>query len=228
MRDRKMGKLYVIGVGPGDPSYLTLRGERLLKECKVVGGWGSVLDRFSPYLESKELVRLSYGDEDEKIQRLVNACKFTNGVFLNHGDPSVSDYQLMAKLRAASQAAGVEMELVPGVSSVNASLALLGVDLASLVFLTMHVRAEREELLRQLDVMWNCGRSLLIIPPPDPDGIIQVAERLQKLGYTDDVWIGERITFQDQRLVKTTVKAVLEDRPRFGDLTIMFVPRGSK
>ena len=30
------GKLYSVGIGPGDPEYMTLKAVRLLKECDVV------------------------------------------------------------------------------------------------------------------------------------------------------------------------------------------------
>ena len=44
------GKLYSVGIGPGDPELMTLKAVRLLKECDVVAlpkGDGDIIDRKS-------------------------------------------------------------------------------------------------------------------------------------------------------------------------------------
>ena len=59
------GKFYGIGVGPGDPELLTLKGKRILEECDIVatpkthGEKDSTALRIvAPYIEGKELLEL--------------------------------------------------------------------------------------------------------------------------------------------------------------------------
>ncbi|MEM4115731.1 MAG: SAM-dependent methyltransferase [Saccharolobus sp.] len=46
--------IYIVGVGPGDPEYLTLKGYKVIKESNIVAGWKSVIERFSPILQKKK------------------------------------------------------------------------------------------------------------------------------------------------------------------------------
>ena len=59
------GKLYGIGVGPGDPEYLTIKALRLIKECDVIAVPGrspqdtvayKIVDGIYPEIEKKELL----------------------------------------------------------------------------------------------------------------------------------------------------------------------------
>jgi len=34
--------VYIVGVGPGDPEYLTLKGYKAIKDSSVVAGWNPV------------------------------------------------------------------------------------------------------------------------------------------------------------------------------------------
>ncbi|GGT97138.1 cobalt-precorrin-7 (C(5))-methyltransferase [Sulfodiicoccus acidiphilus] len=220
-----MGRIYIVGVGPGDPSYLTLKGLEIIEGAKVVSGWESVLSRFTKYFHSKEIVPLRYENEVEEIKRLTGLSKHFDVAILDHGDPSVSDFQFIRKIRAAANEVGTEVQVVSGVSSLLTSLALVQEDMANVVFVTLHVRGDESELLSQLDSAWCLGRSLMVIPPPRRDGVRSVARRLVELGHKGDVYVLEKVTYPDQRIVKTTAEALIQTGESFSDLVIMFVRR---
>jgi precorrin-4/cobalt-precorrin-4 C11-methyltransferase len=52
----KRAKFYLVGVGPGDPDLITLRGVRVIKEADLVFCSKSLKEKFAPYLEGKEVV----------------------------------------------------------------------------------------------------------------------------------------------------------------------------
>ena len=59
------GKFYGIGVGPGDPELLTIKGKRILEEADYIAtpktkgdSESTALHIVSPYIEGKEVIEL--------------------------------------------------------------------------------------------------------------------------------------------------------------------------
>jgi cobalt-precorrin-7 (C5)-methyltransferase len=159
--------LFVVGTGPGDPDYLTVKALKTLERCRVVAGWPSVLKRLP--LGGKEAVPLSYRNQEELLKRLAALSREADVCLAVHGDPAVSDWELMERVRAL----GVSFEVVSGVSSVNVALARLGLDLVQVV-VSQHAR-EPQPLPPA-----ECGRHILVIPPPG--GVQKVVEELRARG----------------------------------------------
>ncbi|GAB6943307.1 cobalt-precorrin-7 (C(5))-methyltransferase [Vulcanisaeta sp. JCM 14467] len=222
--------IYVVGVGPGDPEYLTLRGYRVIRECGVVAGWRSVVERFMPLLVGKRVVVLSYGDEEEKLAELAEVGRSVDVAVLVHGDPSVSDWQFIEKIRRVARDRGVGVEVVPGVSSLNVLLARLGLDMAFVGFVTLHVRGDLSRMLSDLLAILRMGRVAVVIPEPRGDGPQRVARFLRENGLECSVVVFERLTYGDERVryYEDLDSLISEDR-EFGDLVIMAVfPRQSR
>jgi Precorrin-6B methylase 1 len=78
--------LCIVGVGPGDPEYLTLKGYKAIKDSSVIVGWKSVIDRFYPILEDdKEIIILQYQNELEQLSSAIERAKNENVAILIHG-----------------------------------------------------------------------------------------------------------------------------------------------
>lgn len=130
-----MGKLYGIGVGPGDPELLTLKAHRILNEADVIfcpekeAGSGSfAFDIIQELLDHSkaEIVNLVYPMHyhGEKLKEMweKNASLIAGrlegaqiGAFITLGDPSV--YSTFMYTLPYIESAGVEVEMVPGITS---------------------------------------------------------------------------------------------------------------
>jgi uroporphyrin-III C-methyltransferase len=118
----------IVGAGPGDPGLITVRGLELVEAADVL-----VYDR----LVAPELVARAAEAEcvarDELTQRQVNEVLVREGergaaaVRLKGGDPFV--FGRGGEEAAALRAAGIDFELVPGVSTLTAVPALAGIPL---------------------------------------------------------------------------------------------------
>lgn len=220
--------LYIIGVGgPGDPGLITVKGLNILRSVNVVAGWGgSVLDRFSEYLINKRVIRLSYTNEAEGLRELMMNAINGNAALLIHGDPSVSESQLMAKVTRLCREYGVDYEIVPGVSSVNAVLGILGIDLDTTIFVTLHVRggplSDRLEELRT--ILRTLRRYVIVLPPPYPNGPQITAKAVLDLGCDPEITIIERATYSDQRVTRIRASELTNLNNAFSDLTIIVLP----
>jgi precorrin-2/cobalt-factor-2 C20-methyltransferase len=139
---RSGGRLYGIGVGPGDPELLTLKGLRLLQAAPVVA-YQSATDRQSfarsivaPYLTGNQIeVRFhlpralepekAASIYDQKIEPIANHLEAGRDVVvLCEGDPFFYGSFMYLFTRLSHQYA---TEVVPGVSSLMACPVVLGV-----------------------------------------------------------------------------------------------------
>lgn len=153
----KQGKLYLIGAGPGDPELLTLKAARILSECDVI-----LYDR----LVGKEVLRLARsdaeliyvgkheGEQDHTQQRIFeliqnHALAGKTVGRLKGGDPLV--FGRGAEEWALAVEHGIEVELIPGLSSALAVPGLANIPLTyrgaaqSFAVVTAHCREGRTE-----------------------------------------------------------------------------------
>jgi uroporphyrin-III C-methyltransferase len=143
------GKVFLVGAGPGDPELLTLKAARLLGEADVV-----LIDD----LASDDLLKLCPQARVIHVGKR-GGCKSTPQAFiekllvhearagykvvrLKGGDPSV--FGRAGEEIAALETAGVDYDIVPGISAGLAAAATIGASLThrehahGVVFLTAH------------------------------------------------------------------------------------------
>lgn len=142
-----MGKLYGIGLGPGDPGLVTLKGLRILQAADVIfapkaesgeGGIArTILRQILPEKECLELAFPMVRDLRQLEQHwgeaaALVAAKLAQGLtaaFVTLGDPllySTYNYLLEALRRRDAHLA---VETVPGITSFNAAAALANLPL---------------------------------------------------------------------------------------------------
>ena len=140
------GKLYSVGIGPGDPELMTLKSVRLLKECDVVAipqGDNGILTAKAIVnnvvnLDEKEQVMIympmtkdmvamdkAHREGADAIEKLLDEGK--NVVFITLGCPTV--YATCIYVHKLVLADGYEAELVAGVTSICAVAAKLNTSL---------------------------------------------------------------------------------------------------
>lgn len=131
----RLGTVYLVGAGPGDPGLLTVRGLELLRKADVI-----VYDRLvNPSLldeSSPDALRIFAGKlagghslPQEQINALLiaHARRDRRVVRLKGGDPFV--FGRGGEEAEALAAAGIPFEVVPGVSSAVAVPAYAGIPL---------------------------------------------------------------------------------------------------
>lgn len=138
------GKLYGVGVGPGDPELLTRKAERVLREADIVAvpdkgaGEKTALNIVSGLVAGKELLycpapmvrdqavlEASYQESADRICARLDEGKTV--AFITLGDPTV--YSTYIYVHKKVLARGYEAELIPGVPSFCAVAARLNTSL---------------------------------------------------------------------------------------------------
>lgn len=148
-----MGKVYLVGAGPGDPGLMTIKGKDLLACADVVIYDAlvspEVLDMINPTAEQinagKRMGRHSLLQEATTELLIEKAANHATVVRLKGGDPFIFGRggEEMAELVAA----GIPVEVVPGITSGIAAAAYAGIPLthrlysSSVTFVTGHESA---------------------------------------------------------------------------------------
>jgi precorrin-2/cobalt-factor-2 C20-methyltransferase len=151
-----IGRLYVVGVGPGDPELLTLKAVRILgcvgSICVPRGTEGgeslalSIIQR-AVSLDGKEIIeayfpmkktagRSDRAELDAQWSETISSIldRLRRGIdtaFITIGDPGLYSTFFYLYERLIDECPGLQVEIVPGVSSINASAARAGIGLAS-------------------------------------------------------------------------------------------------
>ena len=127
------GRVALVGVGPGDPELITVRGRRLLAEADVVVvdrlAPRALLDRLDPAVEVVDVGKAPHGagpTQQQISELLVDRARAGKRVVrLKGGDPFVLGRG--GEEVAACVGAGVPVTVVPGVSSATAGPAAAGI-----------------------------------------------------------------------------------------------------
>ena len=148
-----MGKVYLVGAGPGDPGLMTIKGKDLLACADVVIYDAlvspEVLNMINPAAEQinagKRMGRHSLLQEATTELLIEKAANHDTVVRLKGGDPFIFGRggEEMAELVAA----GIPVEVIPGITSGIAAAAYAGIPLthrlysSSVTFVTGHESA---------------------------------------------------------------------------------------
>ena len=148
----QQGRVTLVGAGPGDAELLTLKAVRALQSADVIL-FDDLVSEDVLELARREAKRMMVGkrarsascsqaDINELMLKLARQGKHV--VRLKSGDPMI--FGRAGEEIAALQAAGVPVEIVPGISTANALAASIGVSLThrdfaqSVRFVTGHAR----------------------------------------------------------------------------------------
>ncbi|MEQ8827199.1 MAG: uroporphyrinogen-III C-methyltransferase [Parvibaculum sp.] len=129
------GTVHLVGAGPGDPDLLTLRAARLIERAATIVHDGLVSDailamaRPDARLVSVAKQRARHTLPQEEINALLvrEALAGRDVVRLKGGDPFI--FGRGGEEAEAARAAGVSVEIVPGISAANGAAAASGIPL---------------------------------------------------------------------------------------------------
>lgn len=213
------GRLWGVGLGTGDPKLMTLRAVEVIQAADVVAYHSARHGRSNARRIAEQWIREDHVEEhlvyplttettdhpggyrgaieefyEEAAERLAAHLDAGRSVaILSEGDPLIySSYQHMHKRLAHRY----ETETVPGVSSIQASVAALGVPLTEdrEVLTVLPGTLPAEELAARIAstdsaVILKMGRTFPAI-----------REALETAGRLDDAWYVERATMAEQRV----------------------------
>ncbi len=123
------GKLYVVGIGPGNLDDMTIRAHRALSECDTIAGYTVYCDLVKDYFPDKEYISTAMMGEEERVRLSFEAAKSGRKVCLIcSGDAGVYGLSGLAAALYRDHP-DVEFKVIPGVTAAVSGGALLGAPL---------------------------------------------------------------------------------------------------
>jgi precorrin-4/cobalt-precorrin-4 C11-methyltransferase len=202
-------KVYFVGAGPGDPELITVKGRRLLDEADLVIYAGSLVN--PQLLEGlrAEKVDSSHLSLEKTTGLILDGLKAGKRVVrLHSGDPSL--YGAILEQMDPLEKAGVEVEVVPGVSSLFAAsaalktqLTLKGVSESLIVTRPAGATLETDELA----ALSQHGSTMAIFL--GTDRIREIVKSLSMPGETPAAVV-YRASWPDQKIVTGRLEDIAE------------------
>ena len=129
-RQIRTPQVYIIGVGPGDPDLLTVKGQRIIATADVILYADSLIpDHILQHTQqSAEIIKTSDQTLEQIVAIIIDRVRSGLSVArLHSGDLTL--YSAITEQIHALRAASISVELVPGISTFQAAAAKLQVEL---------------------------------------------------------------------------------------------------
>ena len=209
-----------VGVGPGDPGFLTRRGQELIEGADVVAGFTAVAALVRSLVKpDARVITMGYKDQVERLKEVAYLHRAgSKCVVVFMGDPHFSGFQFLERVE---QACEHKVETVPGISSAQILASRCRVCFDETTFITFHRRGDIAPFQKHLVHVLEDNRNAIVIPRPWDFMPVAVANYLMEHGVTPDhpteVW--EHLTQSE-----AAWKGLLgECRSEFSDMSIMLI-----
>ena len=121
-----MGKLYVIGIGPGGLEHMTLKAKQAIEESNIIVGYNKYIDMIKPLVEDKELFSTGMRGEEARCRKALELANENNTVALiSTGDSGI--YGMAGLILQMQEDESVE--IISGVTASSAAGSVIGAPL---------------------------------------------------------------------------------------------------
>ena len=220
----KLGKIYAVGVGPGSPKYVTEIVREVIQNCDVVIGYKYTLNTIGDLILGKEIFEITMNNQEESYQKILPELGNRSLVIPFTGDVNFSESEVVDRLIEIFG----EIEIIPGISSIQVAASKARVPLDKSKVITMHVTTSIEEKKLELQKALIDGYSVILVPrpwPKQPDKHFmpsEIALYLKKNGFDTGkmkIHVFEALTTENETSFVGTVKDL--EGKEFSDLSVM-------
>jgi uroporphyrin-III C-methyltransferase/precorrin-2 dehydrogenase/sirohydrochlorin ferrochelatase len=218
------GKVYFLGAGPGDPELLTRKAWRILSSAEVVLHDALVAPEILWLARADALVcdvgkrcgRKSIRQEEIHALLIAHASEGRTLVRLQGGDPLI--FGRAGEEMTALRSAGIDFEIVPGVTAVSAAAAAAQIPLtdrriaSKLIFLSAH-RHDGENAGTGASAVPSADATLAVYMPGSD--YARVARELLDAGWPGDTpcLIVSKASTSQQRFRRTDIASLPKAEP---------------
>ena len=225
-------KLFVIGVGPGSPKYMTEAAKDAIYKSQYIVGYRYTLTTIESIIDrnKQDVYEIDMENQEDIYQYIHSKMKEEDYCTVPFtGDVSFSESEVVDRLLEVFGDANVE--IIPGISSIQIAAAKSKVSLDNAYIVTFHVTGDIEQKKIELIRAVKEGKSVILLPRPwlrEPSrNFMQsdIAVLLRKNGIDTSnlkVWVFEYLT-QDGK--ETTFKGKVSDleEMEFSHLSVMVI-----
>jgi precorrin-6y C5,15-methyltransferase (decarboxylating) CbiE subunit len=225
-------RLFVVGVGPGSPKYLTDIAKEAIRKCQYVIGYKYTLRTIETIIDrSKQNVfEVTLWNQEAIYQDVFKKMKNNEDCIVPFtGDVSFSESEVVDRLLEIFGDDNVE--IIPGISSIQVAAAKSKVPLDKAYIATFHVTGNIEKKKKELVEAISEGQSAILLPRPwfnDPSKRFMesdMARFLKSNGIntsTLNTTVFEYLTNEEKESIFKGKASELEGK-EFSDLSVLVI-----
>jgi cobalt-precorrin-7 (C5)-methyltransferase len=216
-----LAKLNIVGAGPGSPEYVTPAARKTVQQAEVVIGAQRSLNLFAEDIKGETMVLTAKNLNSALKFAVESAEKGKNVALLSTGDPGFSG--LLRTVLKSSLVKTVEINVVPGVSSIQACAARLGISWDDACLFTFHEGNVTAEEKNKLLSCLKEGREAMLLPDSRafPPGKIASFLLTAGLDKATPVVVCENLTLPDEKVISGSLEQV--SKQAFEPLCVMVI-----
>jgi precorrin-6y C5,15-methyltransferase (decarboxylating) CbiE subunit len=224
-------KLFVVGVGPGSPKYLTDAAKEAIAKSHYIIGYKYTLSTIEGIIDKnrQQVFQVTMQTQDGVYQDIYTKMRDSEYCTVPFtGDVNFSESEVVDRLLEIFGSDNVEV--IPGISSIQVAAAKAHVPTDKAFIITFHVTDDIEQKKQEMLQAVRQGRSVILLPRPWPRDRSrhfmqsEIAKFLRKSGIDTTklkVWVFEHLTTEKETTFRGTA-ADLEGK-EFSDLSAMVV-----
>ncbi|MFL6513316.1 MAG: precorrin-6y C5,15-methyltransferase (decarboxylating) subunit CbiE [Nitrososphaera sp.] len=224
-------KLFIVGVGPGSPKYLTDIAKEAIAKSHYIIGYNYTLSTIEGIIDKsrQQVFQITMRTQENVYQDIYAKMKDDECCTVPFtGDANFSESEVVDRLLEIFGSDNVEM--IPGISSIQVAAARAHVPTDKAFVVTFHVTNNIEPKKKEMLQAIREGRSLILLPRPWPRDRSrhfmqsEIAKFLREGGIDTTklkVWVFEHLTTDKE----TTFRGMVIDLEgkEFSDLSAMVV-----
>lgn len=120
-----LGKLYVVGIGPGSVENMTVRAVNAIKNSEIIIGYTKYIDMIDSFIENKKVFSTGMRGELERCKQALQLSRDNVVSIVSTGDSGIYGMAgLILELRKDE-----DVEIIPGVTASSAAGSVVGAPL---------------------------------------------------------------------------------------------------
>ena len=161
----KLTKVYAVGVGPGSPEQVTDFVKNIISQSDVVVGYKYTLKTIEEHLTGKDVREITMTNQEDVYQDVLKKMPDKTMLVPFTGDVNFSESEVVDRLIQIFK----DVEIIPGISSVQIAASKAKVPLDKSRVITMHISTPIEEKKLELQKALIDGYSVVLVPRPWPN-----------------------------------------------------------
>ena len=219
-----MTKVYAVGVGPGSPNQVTDFVKNIISQSDIIVGYKYTLQTIQDHLTGKDVREITMTNQEEVYQNVLKEMPDKTILVPFTGDVNFSESEVVDRLIQIFK----DVEIIPGISSVQIAASKAKVPLDKSKIITMHVSTSIEEKKLELQKALIDGFSVILVPRPWPNQPhkhfmpSEIAKYLKRNGFDTSklkVHVYEAVTTEKETSFEGMVDQL--EGTEFSDLSVM-------
>jgi precorrin-6y C5,15-methyltransferase (decarboxylating) CbiE subunit len=207
-----MGKVYIVGIGPGSKEYVLPLAKKVIQEANVLVGAPRLLSLF----RTKKKVICLKGNYSEALHYILKKRYKEKIAVLVSGDPGIFSFsrQITSRLNSG------EYEIIPGISTMQLAFAHLGESWEDVFILSLHSRSKRGLVNTVLE-----HKKIFLFTDRKNNPACIASFLFRKGVQKRQVFVFKNLSLPDEKIIKTDIKSLQKNNQDWGDLCVMVIKK---